>query len=110
MTGAHQSVVFENVKPVGYHAWIDATHVALFILGAGNGAPATLQIADTKTGTAEVVATGIGRSVLVRPLAGTVSYITAGPTRTVGSLTHQSELAVDMFPPRRGQPGRRLGA
>src|SRR6185503_14805922 len=43
-TGAHHSVVFENVKPVGYHAWIDATHVAMFILGSGQGQPATLQI------------------------------------------------------------------
>ena len=49
------------------------------------GQPATLQIGDTKTGTAEVVATGIGRSVLVRPGAGTVSYITTGADRMVAA-------------------------
>src|SRR5262245_5773165 len=63
-TGAHHSVVFENVKPVGYHAWMDPTHVAMFILGA-QGQPATLQIGDTATGTAKTVASGIGRSILI---------------------------------------------
>ena len=80
--GANPRLVLENVKPVGYHAWIDATHLALFILGA-QGQPATLQIADTSAGTAEIVATGIGRSILIRPGAGTVSFITSGQDRWV---------------------------
>ncbi len=72
LDGSNARVLLEDVKPVGYHAWIDATHVALFILGA-QGQPATLQIADTTTGKAEIVATGIGRSILIRPGTGTVS-------------------------------------
>ena len=105
-TGAHQSVVFENVKPVGYHAWIDPTHVALFILGSGQGAPATLQIADTRTGTAEVAATGIGRSVLVRPGAGTVSYITTGANRMVREFDVKQRTSRDLFAPLEGSaPG-----
>ncbi len=98
-TGGNPSVVLENVKPVGYHAWIDATHLALFILGAGQGAPATLQIADTKTGTAEVAATGIGRSVLVRPGAGTVSYITTGANRMVREYDPAKRASRDLFAP-----------
>src|SRR3990172_9800581 len=74
LDGSNPRLVLENVKPVGYHAWIDATHVALFVLGA-SGAPATLQIADTTTGTAETIESGIGRSVLARPRVGTATYI-----------------------------------
>ncbi len=74
LDGSNPRLVLENVKPVGYHAWIDARHVALFILGAGRE-PATLQIADTTTGTAEVVATGIGRSMSMRPGRGTLTFV-----------------------------------
>jgi dipeptidyl aminopeptidase/acylaminoacyl peptidase len=66
LDGSHARVILEHIKPVGYHAWIDATHVALFVLGAGR-APATLQIADTTTGTAETVDSGIGRALFMDP-------------------------------------------
>jgi hypothetical protein len=101
-TGAHHSVVFENVKPVGYHAWIDATHVAMFILGSGQGTPATLQIGDTTTGKAEVVATGIGRSVLARPGTGTVSYFTTGTNRMVREFDVKQRTSRDLFAPIEG--------
>jgi Tol biopolymer transport system component len=74
LDGSNPHVILENVKPVGYHAWIDDTHLALFVLGT----PATLQLADTTTGEAKVVATGIGRTVLVRPGKGTISYLATG--------------------------------
>jgi len=83
LDGSNPRVVLENVKPVGYHVWIDETHLALFVLGAGNGAPATLQLADTKTGTATVAVTGIGRSLLIRPKTGTISYQAAAETPRV---------------------------
>lgn len=57
--GRNPHVVLTEVKPVGYHAWIDAQHVILFVLGQ----PATLQIADIRTGRAEVAAANIGRSL-----------------------------------------------
>ena len=82
LDGSNARVIFENVKPVGYHAWIDATHVAMFILG-GQGQPATLQIGDTATGKAEVVDSGIGRSILIRPRTRTVSYMTTGQGRVI---------------------------
>jgi dipeptidyl aminopeptidase/acylaminoacyl peptidase len=51
-----------DLTPVGYHAWMDADQLVLFVLG-GQGKPATLQIASVKTGKAEVVADGPGRSL-----------------------------------------------
>lgn len=57
--GGHSALVLAGVKPVGYHAWGDAHTVALFVLGQ----PATLQVADLRTGTAAPVAKDIGRGV-----------------------------------------------
>jgi dipeptidyl aminopeptidase/acylaminoacyl peptidase len=71
LDGTNPRLVLADVKPVGYHLWIDATHLALFVLGQPN----TLQLADTATGTATVIESGIGRSILRRPGAGTVSFI-----------------------------------
>jgi Tol biopolymer transport system component len=74
LDGSNPRVILESVKPVGYHVWVDATRLALFVLG-GQGQPNTLQLADTKTGTAEVIESGIGRSLLLRPGTGTVSFV-----------------------------------
>ena len=82
LDGSNPRLVLENVKPVGYHAWIDATHLALFVLGS----PATLQIADTTSGTAEVVATGIGRTLLIRPRTGAVTFMTTGEKRMLNEF------------------------
>jgi hypothetical protein len=78
LDGGNPRVILERVIPVGYHVWIDATHVALFVLGA-KGEPNTFQIADTTTGIGEVVGRSIGRSLLMRPGAGTVSFISTAP-------------------------------
>lgn len=58
-SGGAPTVLLPEVKPVGYFAWLDSTTLALFVLGN----PATLQIADTRTGRAEVAASRIGRSL-----------------------------------------------
>jgi hypothetical protein len=103
LDGSKPRLVLENVKPVGYHAWIDATHLALFILGAGGGAPATLQLADTKTGLATVAATGIGRSVLIRPKKGTVSYLATGETpRVLKELVPKTGASTKLIAPVEG--------
>ena len=57
--GGHPALVLAGVKPVGYHAWGDGQTLALFVLGQ----PATLQVADLRTGTATPVAKDIGRGV-----------------------------------------------
>lgn len=60
------AVVMTDVKPVGYHLWLDARTLALFVLGAQNR-PHTLQLAVLGRRPGEVVelstmATNIGRS------------------------------------------------
>jgi hypothetical protein len=57
--GGEPSVILERVRPVGYHAWADDHTLALFVLGNPN----SLQLADTRTGNADTIATGIGRSL-----------------------------------------------
>jgi hypothetical protein len=69
--GKAPELVLPNIKPVGYHAWLDSHTVALFVLGQ----PATLQIADTQNDTAEIVARDIGRSLQRIPGAGAVSFV-----------------------------------
>ena len=71
------------MKPVGYHAWADDRTLALFVLGT----PATLQVANTQTGTASVVARGIGRSLQKIPGGATVSFV-----QREGSVLHIREL------------------
>ncbi len=68
--GAPVKPVLRDVKPVGYHAWIDAGRLAVFVLGT----PATLQIADVATGTSRVVARDIGRALQRRP-TGAISFV-----------------------------------
>jgi hypothetical protein len=67
------SVILPDVKPVGYYAWLDQRDVALFVLGEP-GQAATLQVADTLRGKAQVVASNIGRS-LQRTPTGTISFV-----------------------------------
>ena len=69
-----RTMLLPEMKPVGYHAWADDHTVALFILG-GNGAPATLQLADTRTGAARVIATDVGRSILRMPGSGAARHV-----------------------------------
>lgn len=65
------SVLLERVKPVGYHAWVDDHTLALFVLGN----PSSLQLADTRTGNADTIATGIGRSLHRIPDARAISFV-----------------------------------
>ena len=65
------SLVLEKVKPVGYHVWAGEHTLVLFVLGR----PATLQIADDRTGTSEVVASNIGRALSKVPDRNAVTYL-----------------------------------
>jgi dipeptidyl aminopeptidase/acylaminoacyl peptidase len=102
LDGSNPRLILENIKPVGYHAWIDDTHLALFVLGSGS-APATLQLADTTTGVATVAVTGIGRSILIRPSKGTVSYLATGETpRVLKELDPNSGTSTTLIAPVEG--------
>src|SRR6185437_12518155 len=78
LNGNDPELVLRTIKPVGYHAWLDATHLALYILGT----PSTLQVVDTKTEHADTVARGIDRSL--SPIAmDTVSFVQRHPDSTL---------------------------
>jgi hypothetical protein len=70
LDGSDPRLVFEQLKPVGYHAWVDTTTVALFVLGSPN----TLLLADTRTGRADTVARDVGRSLVSLPNGGGFSF------------------------------------
>ena len=72
--GKSPQLVLTDIKPVGYHAWIDADRLVLFVLGQ-QGKPATLQLASVKTGQGEVVADNIGRSLHRIPGTGLASFV-----------------------------------
>jgi len=77
LRGGEPSVLLERVKPVGYHAWADDHTLALFVLGSPN----TLQLADTRTGAADTIASGIGRSLHRIPGTHRISFVRkASPT------------------------------
>ncbi len=69
--GSNPRLVLTDIKPVGYHAWIDEDQLALFVLGQ----PSTLQHARVSTGKAAVIAQNIGRSLHRIPNTRTVSFV-----------------------------------
>ena len=101
LAGGAPTVVLERVKPVGYHAWVDDHTLALFVLGArlGTNAPATLQLADTRTGNAEVVASDIGQAVVKVPGRAAVTFVQVAPDtgRFVTELDARTKATRRMF-------------
>jgi hypothetical protein len=71
LEGGAPELVLPGIKPVGYHAWADSRTLALFVLGS----PASLQLADTSAGTADVLVRGINRSIQRIPGGGTISFV-----------------------------------
>lgn len=69
--GKNPKLVLADVKPVGYHAWVEPDHLAMFILGQ----PATLQVGRVSTGKADVAARDIGRSLHRVPGTRRVSFV-----------------------------------
>jgi dipeptidyl aminopeptidase/acylaminoacyl peptidase len=63
LNGSDDRLVLPDMKPVGYHAWIDPWRVALYVLGKPN----SLVVANLNTGVREVVAQDVGRSLVPLP-------------------------------------------
>ena len=63
--------VLPDVKNVGYYAWSDETHVALFVVGPET----TLQFADIESGSRRIVARSIGRSIHTIPGTNQISFV-----------------------------------
>ncbi len=71
LEGGDPRLVLPDIAPVGYHAWLTADTVALFVLGA----PSTLHIAARGPGPGRVVAHDIGRSLHRVPARTAVSFL-----------------------------------
>lgn len=69
--GSEPELLLPEMAPVGYHAWVDAETVALFVLGD----PPTLQVANVTSGSAHTVAENIGRSIRSIPEEDAVSFV-----------------------------------
>jgi len=74
LAGGAPSLIVENVKPVGYHLWIDDHTLALFILG-GPGKPNYLEIFDLQSGKSEFVTENPGRILRRVPNRNQFSYV-----------------------------------
>lgn len=74
LAGGSPTLILQNIKPVGYHWWIDDHTLALFILG-GSGKPNTLQLVDTRTEKAEVIAENPGRILRLIPHENRLSFV-----------------------------------
>jgi dipeptidyl aminopeptidase/acylaminoacyl peptidase len=71
LSGAPPSLILQNIKPVGYHLWLNQNRLLLFVLGQ----PATLQMVDAKTEKAETLADNPGRTLLAIPKQQKVSFV-----------------------------------
>lgn len=93
------SVILPDIKPVGYFAWLDSTRIALFVLGNPN----TLQIGDSRVGTAQVVTANIGRSLQRVPGGRRASYLHRAGNRwmleTVDPVQRANRFDIDTIGP-----------
>ncbi len=80
--GAPAEIVFADIGPVGYHAWFDSDHVALWLLQE----PSVLQLVEISTQAARTLATGVGRSPQSVPGRRAVSFTRATDDGTVIEL------------------------
>jgi hypothetical protein len=71
LDGSDPKRVIETLKPVGYHAWIDANTVVSFVLGSPNALVHT----DVPSGKSDTLARRIGRSLARLPEGGGFSFV-----------------------------------
>ncbi|HMF55854.1 MAG TPA: hypothetical protein VK619_05810 [Pyrinomonadaceae bacterium] len=71
VAGGEPLLVLQKIKPVGYHLWVDAHTLALFVLGTPN----TLQMVDVASERTETIARDIGRSLRMIPHQKKLSFV-----------------------------------
>jgi Tol biopolymer transport system component len=74
LAGGEPSLVLPNIKPVGYHLWLDGRTLALFILGA-EGRPNTLQLVPTDNSFLDTIHVNIGRALHLVPRREAFSFV-----------------------------------
>jgi hypothetical protein len=99
LNGGDPILILEQIKPVGYHAWIDSNTIALFILGE----PPTLQIADIASGKSSLIASNIGRSLHKIPGKTQISFVQKlseqkGTIKEYDPKTKQTRDLLPLFP------------
>ncbi|HEY0809639.1 MAG TPA: hypothetical protein VGD49_05725, partial [Longimicrobiales bacterium] len=82
--GSDARILLSDIKPVGYHLWLDENQLALFVLGN----PATLQIADVRTGKARTIASNIGRALQRIPNARAFSFVQRNTDSTLNIVRY----------------------
>jgi len=71
LDGGHPALLFETIKPVGYHAWASDSALALFVLGTPNA----LVLARLGSDRADTIARSIGRALQPIPGRRAVSFV-----------------------------------
>ncbi len=74
LDGSDAGLVLAHRGLIGYHAWISPTEVAVFVLGS-EGRPNTLELVNLPSGASEAIESSIGRSLHIRPGAGTLTFV-----------------------------------
>jgi tricorn protease-like protein len=74
LAGGEPTLVLPNIKPVGYHLWLDERTLALFILGA-EGRPNTLQLVPTDMSFLDTIHVNIGRALHLVPRRAAFSFV-----------------------------------
>lgn len=93
LAGAAVKPILDSIKPVGYHAWLNADTVFVFVLGQ----PATLRRAELAHGTAEILARDIGRGIFKIPGRRAISFVQRDSSGgTIRSLDPVTGAATDL--------------
>jgi len=71
MDGTDPRLVLTDIKPVGYHVWLDDRNLALFVLGTPNA----LVLADARGARRDTIGRDIGRSLVMLPGGHAFTYL-----------------------------------
>ena len=74
LAGSDRGAIIDDIYPVGYHAWGDATRVVVFVLG-DSVTPQTLQLVDTASDEVTLVTENPGRSLHKIPGRAALSFV-----------------------------------
>lgn len=74
LAGGAPALVLPNIKPVGYHLWLDERTLALFVLGA-EGRPNILQLVPTDMSFLDTIHVNIGRALHLVPRRAAFSFV-----------------------------------
>ncbi len=75
IANGRMELLLPGIEPVGYHAWINASQVAMFILGDSF----SLQVASLGKAEAIIIADNIGRTIRRHPHSGEVLFVDKTP-------------------------------